>query len=253
MRCTLAFVAGLGLAVSATTARADSLTIVAASDLKFAMAELVEQYRLQHPGDDIRVIYGSSGKFATQIRNGAPFDMYFSADVEYPRMLEADGLTASPTRLYARGRIVVWTRGPAPLTIGDLRDESVRRIAIANHRHAPYGVRAMEALQSVGLWEHLQPRLVYGENIAHAAQFVKSGAAEAGIVALALVKSPQLAKQGHWTLVPAELHMPLDQGYVTLKRAAGNAVAARFDAYVAGPAARAVLDRYGFELPQAGD
>lgn len=231
---------------------AADLTIAAAADLKFAMAEVVEHFRTEHPNDKVEVIYGSSGKFFTQIANGAPFDLYFSADIAYPKQLEEKGLTASETRAYALGRIVLWSLKPelAEVTLKDLPGAPVRKLAIANPDHAPYGLRAKEALEHQGVWEALKPRLVLGENIAHTAQFVDSGAADAGILALALVRSPTLEGKGAWTLIPAEWHEPLEQGYVILKRAAANPLAHRFADHMGSEPARAVLRRYGFVLPE---
>ncbi len=230
---------------------AETLTIAAAADLKFAMAEVVEQFRAGRPGDRIDVIYGSSGKFFTQIANGAPFDMYFSADITYPRELEHKGLTAGATRPYAIGRLVLWSLRPelAKMPLKDLPRAAIRKFAIANPQHAPYGLRAKEALEHQGVWETMRPKLVLGENIAHTAQFVDSGAAEAGIVALALVLSPTMAGKGEWTLIPAEWHEPLEQGYAITRRAAGNALALAFADYMASEPARVIMRRYGFTLP----
>lgn len=230
---------------------AADLTIAAAADLKFAMAEVVEHFRAEYPDEKVEVIYGSSGKFFTQIANDAPFDLYFSADTAYPRRLEEKGLTASETRPYALGRIVLWSLKPelAEVTLKDLPGAPVRKLAIANPDHAPYGLRAREALEHEAVWEALQPRLVLGENIAHTAQFVDSGAADAGIVALALVLSPTMAGKGAWTLIPAEWHEPLEQGYVILNRATDNPLAHRFADYIESASARAAMRRYGFVLP----
>ncbi len=233
------------------SALAGTLTIAAASDLKFAMAEVVEQFRSDRPDDRIEVIYGSSGKFATQIANGAPFDMYFSADIAYAQKLEQQGLTAGAARPYALGRIVLWSLDPelARTPLKELPQASFRRFAIANPRHAPYGLRAQEALEHQQIWDTLQPRIVLGENIAHTAQFVDSGGAEAGIVALALVLSPAMADKGVWTLIPAEWHEPLAQGFVITARAADNPLATAFADYMGSEPARVVMRRYGFVLP----
>lgn len=242
--------AALALALI-TPAQAEKLTIAAAADLKFAMAEVVEKFRAIRPGDQIEVIYGSSGKFFTQIKNGAPFDMYFSADIEYPRKLEKEGLTAGPTRRYAVGRIVLWSLKPelAKTALKDLPKAAIRKFAIANPLHAPYGLRGKEALQHQGVWGAMEPKLVMGENIAHTAQFVDSGAAEAGVVALALVLAPNMKDKGAWTLIPAEWHEPLEQGYVITKRAAGNPLAKDFANYMGSEPARVIMRRYGFVLP----
>jgi molybdate transport system substrate-binding protein len=230
---------------------AGSLTIAAASDLRFALDEVVEQFKADRPGEDIKVIYGSSGKLFAQIANGAPFDLYFSADIAYPRELEEKGLTAGATRPYAVGRIVLWSLDPAlaRTPLQDLPGAGIRRFAIANPRHAPYGMRAREALAHQGVWEAMQSSLVLGENIAHTAQFVDSGAAEAGIVALALVLAPPMADKGAWTLIPDTWHEPLEQGYAITRRAADNPLAAAFDHYMDSEPARAILRRYGFVLP----
>src|SRR5580658_1547519 len=159
------------------------LTVAAASDLQFALAEGARQFQQQHPEVELALNYGSSGNFYSQIRNGAPFDVYLSADVQYPRDLAKDGLVpADSVFLYANGKIVVWV--PASSTLDPataLRDPAVRRIAIANPQHAPYGRAAESALRSMGLYDTVQKKLVLGENISQTLQFVQSGAADAGI------------------------------------------------------------------------
>jgi len=242
--------AALALALI-SPAQAEKLTIAAAADLKFAMAEVVDTFRASRPGDRIDVIYGSSGKFFTQIRNGAPFDMYFSADIEYPRKLEKAGLTAGSTRPYAVGRIVLWSLKPelAKTALKDLPKAAIRKFAIANPQHAPYGLRGKEALQHQGVWTAMEPKLVMGENIVHTAQFIDSGAADAGIVALALVLSPAMKDKGAWTLIPDAWHEPLEQGFAITQRAATNPLAKDFANYMASEPARAIMRRYGFALP----
>ena len=239
-------VAGCGQAAG------ERLRIAAAADLKYAFAEIVEAFRVQHPQDKVEVIFGSSGKFHTQIRHGAPFDLYFSADIAYPNELREQGLTATEPKLYAIGRIVLWSLQPAlgqvPLRDLPVRSE-IRKFAIANPDHAPYGRRSREALEHEGVWEALRARLVLGENIAHAAQFVDSGAAEAGIIALSLAKSPALENKGARTLIPAQWHEPLEQAYVITSRARDNPLAAAFAGYMETSPARAVMRRYGFVLP----
>lgn len=229
----------------------ERITVAAAADLKFAMDEIVADFRRAHPDGTVEVVYGSSGKFATQIRQGGPFDLYFSADIAYPRALEAEGLALGPTRPYALGRIVLWSRSrdASALRLQDLADPAVGRIAIANPRHAPYGKRAEEALRAAGVWEAVQPRLVQGENIAQTAQFVQTGNAAVGIIALSLALNPTLAAQGGHHLIDAALHAPLEQGFILTRRAEGKALAAAFADYIGSGAARAVLLRYGFELP----
>ncbi|OIP19546.1 MAG: molybdate ABC transporter substrate-binding protein [Betaproteobacteria bacterium CG2_30_59_46] len=231
---------------------AGELTIAAAADLKYALEEMGGAFRAEHPNDKMDIIFGSSGKFHTQIQNGAPFDLFFSADIAYPRELRDKGLAATPPKLYAIGRIVLWSLKPelAKLPLKSLpTSPAIRKFAIANPDHAPYGRRAQEALQHEGVWDAMKPKLVLGENIAHTSQYVDSGAAEAGIVALSLVKGPALTGKGAWTLIPSEWHAPLEQAYVITARARDNPLAAAFANYMETPAARAVMRRYGFVLP----
>lgn len=242
LACSLLFVA---------TAHAEKATIAAAADLKFAMDEIVATFKKANPADEVEVIYGSSGKFHTQIQQGAPYDLYFSADIGFPRELAKAGLAASEVRPYAFGRIVLWSASldATKMTLASLADPKITRIAIANPKHAPYGKRAEEALRASGLWEKIEPKLVYGENIAHTAQFVQTGNAQVGIVALALAISPELANKGGYWLIPDNLHEPLEQGFVITKRAEGNALARRFADYMSSKPARAVMTKYGFVLP----
>lgn len=235
----------------ALPAQAEKITIAAAADLKFAMDEIVSIYKKSNAADDIEVIYGSSGKFNTQMQQGAPFDLFFSADIAYPRELAKSGLAASEVKPYAVGRIVLWSASldASKMTLDSLTDPMISRIAIANPKHAPYGKRAEEALRSSGLWEKVEPKLVYGENIANTAQFVQTGNAQVGIIALSLALNPELSSKGGYHLIPDKLHEPLEQGFIISKRAEGNALARRFAEYMASRPARAVMTRYGFVLP----
>ena len=187
------------LALASAHAQPATLTIAAASDLRFALDELLQSFRATRPGVRVDVVYGSSGKLSTQVRNGAPFDIFFSADRAYAQELEVAGFTAGAPRLYATGRLVAWSADAVlgRLSLDDLvRHPSVKRFAIANPDHAPYGQRAVEVLRNRGLYDAVAPRLVLGDNINQAAQFVQTGAAQAGIVAYSLVLSPALAGQG---------------------------------------------------------
>lgn len=235
----------------ALPAQAERITVAAAADLKFALNEIVERFVEVHPADEVQVVYGSSGKFSTQIRQGAPYDLYFSADIEFPRELARSGFAASEVTPYAMGHIVLWMPGHdvRNITLSRLAQSDIKRIAIANPKHAPYGKRAEEALRAAGIWEQVSPKLVFGENIAHAAQFVQTGNAQAGIIALALARNPELARQGSYRVIPDSLHKPLEQGFIITKRAAGNTVARRFADYMQSPAARTIMTRYGFVLP----
>ncbi len=229
----------------------EKLTIAAAADLKFALDEIVVLFKSTHPAAEIETIYGSSGNFSTQIRQGAPYDLYFSADIAYPRALNAEGLGASEVQTYGVGRIVLWSqsRDAGRITLADLADPSIQKIAIANPQHAPYGKRAEEALRAAGVWEKVESKLVYGENIAQTAQYVQSGNAQVGIIALSLALSPELARQGSYALISDKLHQPLEQGFIITRRAAGNPLAREFAWFFAGKEARAIMTRYGFALP----
>jgi len=242
----------VGLFAAGQTAHAgEKITIAAASDLKFALDEIIALFRQAHPADQVETIYGSSGKFQTQIRQGAPFDLYFSADIAYPRALKAEGFAASEVQPYALGRIVLWSqvREASKMTLSDLADPALGKIAIANPKHAPYGKRAEEALRAANLWEKVEARLVYGENIAQTAQFVQTGNAQVGIIALSLALSPELARLGGYALIPANMHQPLEQGFIITRRAATNPLAQTFAHFMTGRESRATLSRYGFVLP----
>ena len=249
----LPFALGLTSALKAAraqpAAKTTVLTIAAASDLRFALDELLQTFRAARPGVQVDVVYGSSGKLSTQVRNGAPFDIFFSADRAYAQELEAAGFTAGAPRLYAIGRLVAWSADATlgRLSLDDLvRHPGVKRFAIANPEHAPYGQRAVEALRTRGLYEAVAPKLVLGDNINQAAQFVQTGAAQAGIVAYSLVLSKSLAGQGAWTLLPQAWHTPLEQAFVVTKRAATLPLAADFVRHLDLPASQALLQRYGF-------
>jgi len=233
---------------------AEKLTIAAASDLKFCLDEIVGSFKKNHAGADVEVTYGSSGNFKTQIEQGAPFDLFFSADIEFPRALAKAGFAASEVERYAIGRIVLWsaTLDASKLGIADLTRSDIRKIAIANPQHAPYGNRADEALRASGVWEKVEPKLVLGENIAQTAQFVQSGNAQVGIIALSLVLSPEMAGKGTYSLVPDSLHKPLEQGFMMTKRAADNPLARAFADYMRQSETRQLMAGYGFALPVAG-
>lgn len=246
-----ALLAALTLGMLSVPAHADKFTIAAASDLRFALNDIIEIYRAQHPEHTFEVIYGSSGKMTTQIINGAPYDLFFSADISFPERLQAAGLTATEPAVYAIGRIVIWsnTIDAAQLTLADLTGDAIRRIAIAQPAHAPYGLRAQEAMQAAGVWDKVQGKLVFGENIAHTAQMVESGAAEVGIIALSLAKFPSLAQHGHH-LIDDALHQPLTQGFVVTRRGGGKPTVMNFAKFMETEAAHAVMERYGFVLPR---
>ena len=235
----------------AQPARAEKINVAAAADLKFAMDEIVVAFKKDDPAAEVELVYGSSGKLHTQIQQDAPFDLFFSADISFPRELAKAGLAASEVTPYAIGRIVLWSASldATKMTLASLDDPSIAHIAIANPKHAPYGKRAEEALRASGLWETVEPKLVYGENIANTAQFVQTGNAQVGIIALSLAINPELSSKGGYWLIPDNLHAPLEQGFIITKRAEGNALAKRFADFVNSKPARAVMIRYGFVLP----
>ena len=235
-------------------AQGKEIRIAAAADLKFAMGEFAETFEKQSR-TKVNVTYGSSGNFFSQMRNGAPFDLFFSADSEYPKRLEAAGL-AEPGTLYeyAVGRIVIWTLADAKVDVAKqgwktLLDASIKKIAIANPEHAPYGRAAVAALQKAGIYESVKAKLVYGENISQAAQFVQSGNAQAGIVAMSLAVSPAMRDGKRWE-IPAEMHPALEQGAIVLKDAKNKEAARAFLEFVKSAAGRATMARYGFEFPE---
>ncbi len=235
------------------TATAQEIRVAAAADLKFALDELDTQFEKQ-TGKKIDISYGSSGNFFAQIENGAPFDVLLSADIEYPRKLESAGLAEPGTFCeYAVGRIVIWMPGDARPDLARLGwkallEPSVERIAIANPEHAPYGRAAVTALRGAGIYEQVRAKLVYGENIAQAAQFVASGNAQAGILALSLAASPPMRNGKRWR-IPANMHAPIEQGAVILKSAKDKEGARAFLAFLKSDAGRVILESYGFTLP----
>lgn len=228
--------------------------IAAASDLKFALDEIVAAVETTHPEIAVTTTYGSSGTFLSQIRNGAPFDLYLSADLAYPRELVEQGLASEADLFpYAVGRLVLWAGDAGRIDPGDglaaLAAPDVRRVAIANPEHAPYGVAAIEALRSAGVLDEVEPKLVLGENVAQAAEFVQSGNADAGVVALSLVRSDPLREVGSWTEVPLDAYPRLDQGGVVLGSARDPEAARVVRDAMLGPEGATILARYGFSLP----
>ena len=230
------------------------IAVAAAADLKFAMGELAANFEKQ-TGTKVNVTYGSSGNFFSQMQNGAPFDLFFSADVEYAKKLEAGG-QAEPGTLYhyAVGRIVIWM--PPSVTVDvnargmhALLDSAIQKIAIANPVHAPYGRAAVAALKKAGIYETVEPKLVYGENISQAAQFVQSGNAQVGIIALSLAISPPMKDGKSWP-VPSEMHPAIEQAAIVLKSAKNKEAARAFLEFVKSKQGRATLEKCGFAIPK---
>ena len=252
----LAFLTVAALLAGPGSARAGKAPPIAvAANLQVAMEEIAEAFEAD-TGETLKLTFGSSGNFARQIRQGAPFELFFSADEQYVRDLAGDGFTGDEGALYGIGRIVlVVPKTGSPLkadgSLGDLKsaiaEGRVSRFAIASPEHAPYGLAAKQALQHGGLWESLQPHIVLGENVSQTALFATSGNAEGGIIAYSLALSPNVMTIADHALIPADWHAPLNQRMVLLKDA--GPVAERFYAYVQTPPARAIFRKYGYVLP----
>ncbi len=232
------------------------VAVAAAADLKFAFDELVEEFEKTHSDIDVQTTFGSSGNFFAQLSNQAPFDIYFSADISYPRQLVEQGLADKESEfLYAVGQIVVWVPKNSPIDVETLGPKAVldlaaRKVAIANPQHAPYGKAAEAALKRWGVYDDVKDRLVLGDNIAQTAQFVESGAADIGVIALSLAMAPAMKEKGRYWQVPLDDYPTMEQGSVILNWAQDRAATESFRSFVAGPQGRAVLRRYGFILPQ---
>jgi molybdate transport system substrate-binding protein len=251
---TFLVAAGMSTVVLATRAQTVA-TVAAASDLKFAIEEVATRFE-KETGHRLRLVFGSSGNFKTQILQGAPFHLFMSADESFVYDLAAAGNTDDRGRAYALGRIGIMVPPGSSLRpdgelkdlAAALRDGRLQKFAIANAEHAPYGARAKEALQHAGLWESIQPKLVMGENISQTAQFATSGSTQGGIIALSLALAPAVAKTGTFELIPEAWHQPLKQRMVLVRGA--PAAARAFYEYLSTDAAREVMVRYGFTMPK---
>jgi len=231
------------------------LTVAAASDLQFAMQDITSRFA-QQTGKKVQVVYGSSGNFAQQLRNGAPFDMFFSANVDYPKGLEREGLVEpGSVYVYAKGKIVLWVpKGGAvdpQAGLQVLLHSAVKKIAIANPEHAPYGKAAVAAMQSEHVYEKVKEKLVLGENISQAASFVTSGAAEAGIIALALALSPNIKDKGRYVEIPAADYPAIEQACLILRSSKNKEVARQFLHFLQTKATQDLMRQYGFDVTPA--
>lgn len=248
-----AVIAGMPLRAAA---QGDAPVIAAASTLQFAMPEIAAAFTAE-TGHKVRLSFGSTGNFARQIREGAPFGVFLAADEAFIEDLHADGVIGDAGDPYARGRIVIVAANESALTpdanldglAALLAAGELKRFAIANPEHAPYGMRAREALITRGLWEDLQPLMVQGENVSQAAQFALSGNADGGIIAYSLALAPEVAARGTHALIPEAWHKPLRQRMVLLDGT--DPVTVAFYAYMQSPEARAILARHGFATPGA--
>ncbi len=250
------FAALAAVALAAGPLRAQEAPVIAAAaNLEFAIAEIAESFAAE-TGMEVRLSLGSTGNIARQIRQGAPFELFLAADDATILQLHEDGLTRDAGTIYATGRIVLVAPHGSVVTPADglaglaalVRDGEITRFAIANPDHAPFGIAAREALIAEGLWDPLQPLLVLGENVSQAAQFALSGNAEGGIIAYSLALAPQVRDRGTFALIPEDRHEPLRQRMALLNGA--GPVAEAFHAYMQSPAAREILERYGFSVPE---
>jgi molybdate transport system substrate-binding protein len=224
------------------------LTVAAAADLEGAFREIAQAFESE-TGARVVLSFAASGNLKQQIENGAPFDVFASANVAYVDDLAKRDLIFPDTRLiYAQGQLALWQRKGAPVqvdSLADLAKPDVKHVAIANPEHAPYGVAAVESLRSAGVYDAVQAKLVRGENIMEALQFVESGNAEAGLVALAISERPD----GRWTLIDASLHQPLDQAVCVVRSTRQEQLARHFLSFLTSLSARSTLKRYGFTIP----
>jgi molybdate transport system substrate-binding protein len=224
------------------------ITVAAASDLTAGFEEIGREFEATQ---NIKVVFvfGSTGMLTRQIENGAPMDLFAAANVAYVDQLEQKGLIVPDTKaIYARGRITLWTTADSPLkveTVSDLTRPEIKRVAIANPDHAPYGLAAKQALESAGVWESVKPKLVYGDNIRQTLQYAETGNVDVSIVALSLSQQ----SKGRWTLVPEQLHQPIDQGLAVIKSTHNEQAARAFASFVTGPRGKEILGKYGFAFP----
>jgi molybdate transport system substrate-binding protein len=245
---------GLFLGLGSGLTPAQEITVAAAADLQFAMQEVGARFQ-QESGKTVKLIYGSSGNFAQQLQNGAPFDMFFSANLDYPRQLEGAGLTEPGTFYqYAIGKIVVWVPNASKLDVSSglkaLLDPSIKKIAIANPEHAPYGKAAVAAMQKENIYEQVKDKFVLGENISQTASFVASGSADVGVVALALALSPNMKDKGRYAEVPAGDYPAIEQACVIMRSSKNKDVAEQFLKFVQSLPIRDLLQKYGFAIPR---
>jgi molybdate transport system substrate-binding protein len=242
----------LAVCVHVETA-AQALKVAAASDLQAVLPSITAEFE-QTSGHTVTLTFGSSGNFFTQIQNGAPFDVFLSADIDYPRQLERSGQAEEGSLYaYATGRIVLWTRSDSNVDLSGglavLADPRIRRVAIANPDHAPYGRAAVAALRHERIYERVQSKLVRGENVSQAAQFVQSGNADVGVLALSLAFAPALKSAGKYVEIPESFHPPIEQAAVVLAASQHKDTAKQFLEFLKAPESVRALRSYGFVLP----
>lgn len=227
-----------------------TITIAAAADMRFAMDELTNEFKKLNPDVKVEVIYGSSGNLYQQIVNQAPFNIFFSADISYPKKLDSLNLAGSKPKLYAIGHLVLWSsKLDVAKSIDLLKSNDVKKIAIANPKVAPYGKRAVECLKYYKTYEQIKDKIVEGENVSQAAQFVLTGNAEVGIIALSLALSPEMTSKGKYIAIDEKSYSKLEQAYVIIKNSETNKDILKFIQFIETEQARKIFDKYGFKLP----
>lgn len=238
------------------TVRADEkILIAAAANLNPAMNDICKEFEKAYSTIDVEISYGSSGNFFAQIKHGAPFDIFFSADTTYPTRLEEEGLAVKgESKIYAYGSIVLWIPRNSSLNprkgLNIVGEPKVKKVAIANQKLAPYGMAAEESLRYYGLWDKVQDKLVFGENISQTAQFVQSGAADVGIIALSQAISPKMENDGDYWIIPAESYNKLGQAYAILQRGNDKPGVRKFLEFVQGKKGEKVFSKYGYTFPK---
>jgi molybdate transport system substrate-binding protein len=251
-RRRLPVLAILGITLICQLCAAQEITVAAAADLQSAMQDVAARFE-RETGKKVKVIFGSSGNFFQQIQNGAPFDMFFSANLDYPKKLEAAGLIEKGSYYqYAKGKIVVWVPNDSKINLNSglkaLIDPNVKKIAIANPLHAPYGQAAVSAMQKEGIYDKAKDKFVLGENISQTASFVVSGSAEIGVVALSLALSPNMKDKGRYKQIPTDEYPPIEQACVILSSSKNKEIAQQFLSYFKSAAVADLLVGYGFEV-----
>jgi molybdate transport system substrate-binding protein len=234
---------------------AQQISVAAAADLQFAMQDITARFQ-KETGKGVQVTYGSSGNFFQQFQNGAPFDLFFSANLDYPKKLEAAGLTEPGSYYqYARGKIVIWVPNDSKLDLSSglqvLLNPSIQKIAVANPQHAPYGQAAVAAMQKGDVYDKVKDKLVLGENISQTTSFVVSGSADVGIVALSLALSPSMKDKGRYAEVPADEYPPIEQACVILSSSKNKEAARQFLSFIKTTTIGDVLKSYGFDVPRS--
>lgn len=231
---------------------ADKITVFAAADLRFALDEVKSEFLKQNPKDELEMIYGSSGKGLYQIENGAPYDIYFSANMEFVQKLYKQGDVTTKPKLYAIGRVVIWSKHKEfnpELGFLNFTQDWVQKIAIANPMHAPYGEKAKQALESMKMYKSIEPKLVLGENISQTAGFIASQTADIGVIALSLALAPTISQTEYkaYYLIDAKLHEPLIQGYAITKVGSTKPLSKTFYDFMETKDANSIMKKYGFE------